>query len=343
MPTWTLPTDPHSVGDTGHTTDHNSIVGDLTLIGGILPIVAGGLAGAVQAARFAGATTSGAPSTGTFAVGDFVVDRTSGTMWLCVTAGSPGTWVSLVNTSAAQTIAGAKTFTGGVVIEQSSGNALIVSSDGTATADGAVVVNQNGSDSYLAVYSAGAGTYYGVSAGIVSGIVSLFGYYVGLGVIGVTTGTGSPVFGALASDQFGSGLGSTAFTVYDDNGVTTFNNTLDDGSGNAAVAGTSTVSGVSHLNGGTDTSGTAAASSPAFASGTALQLSTTQDVMLYIDVTVATNLTLAIGSTSSATTTIFTSATAAIGVITLRVPKGWYVKATSTGTFANFGFKQVTC
>lgn len=95
--------------------------------------------------------------------------------------------------------------------------------------------------------------------------------------------------------------------------------------------------------GGTDTSGTATASTPTFTSGTAKQLSTVQDVMLYIDVTVATNLTLAIGSTSSVTTTVFSSATAAIGLVSVRVPKGWYVKLTSTGTFANFTYKQVTC
>lgn len=94
---------------------------------------------------------------------------------------------------------------------------------------------------------------------------------------------------------------------------------------------------------GTDTSVTATASTPTFASGTAKQLSTVQDVMLYIDVTVATNLTVAIGSTSSVTTTVFASATAAIGVISLRLPKSWYIKLTSTGTFTNFTYKQVTC
>lgn len=56
-----------------------------------LPI---GLPGAVAPARFVGATTSGAPTTGTFQQGDYVVDQ-SGTMWVCVVAGSPGTWVDL--------------------------------------------------------------------------------------------------------------------------------------------------------------------------------------------------------------------------------------------------------
>ena len=50
-----------------------------------------GLTGAVAASRYAGATTSGAPSSGNFAAGDYVVDQT-GHIWVCTTAGSPGTW-----------------------------------------------------------------------------------------------------------------------------------------------------------------------------------------------------------------------------------------------------------
>jgi len=55
-------------------------------------IGATGLPGATAASRHAGATTSGAPTAGTFAVGDYVVDQ-SGAMWICSASGSPGTWV----------------------------------------------------------------------------------------------------------------------------------------------------------------------------------------------------------------------------------------------------------
>ena len=55
-------------------------------------IGATGLPGATAASRHAGATTSGAPTTGTFAVGDYVVDQT-GAMYVCTVAGTPGTWV----------------------------------------------------------------------------------------------------------------------------------------------------------------------------------------------------------------------------------------------------------
>lgn len=50
-----------------------------------------GLPGATAVSRYVGATASGAPVSGTFQVGDYVVDRT-GSIWICTAAGSPGTW-----------------------------------------------------------------------------------------------------------------------------------------------------------------------------------------------------------------------------------------------------------
>lgn len=59
-----------------------------------------GLAGATAASRYVGATTAGAPTSGTFQVGDWVVDQTAA-IWICTTAGSPGTWTDN-NTNSAQ-------------------------------------------------------------------------------------------------------------------------------------------------------------------------------------------------------------------------------------------------
>lgn len=61
--------------------------------------VPSGLTGATAASRYVGATASGAPASGTFAVGDYVIDQ-SGQIWVCTAAGSPGTWKSMspVNT-----------------------------------------------------------------------------------------------------------------------------------------------------------------------------------------------------------------------------------------------------
>jgi hypothetical protein len=50
-----------------------------------------GLTGATEPTRYVGATTSGAPVSGTFAIGDFVIAR-DGVIWICTTAGTPGTW-----------------------------------------------------------------------------------------------------------------------------------------------------------------------------------------------------------------------------------------------------------
>lgn len=54
-------------------------------------LTATGLTGATAASRYVGATTSAAPVSGTFAIGDYVIDRT-GKTWICTTAGTPGTW-----------------------------------------------------------------------------------------------------------------------------------------------------------------------------------------------------------------------------------------------------------
>lgn len=55
--------------------------------------IAAQLTGATAASGYVGGTTSGAPTSGTFAVGDMVIDQT-GPLWVCTTAGTPGTWMS---------------------------------------------------------------------------------------------------------------------------------------------------------------------------------------------------------------------------------------------------------
>lgn len=52
-----------------------------------------GLTGATAASRYVGATAAGAPVSGTFSVGDFVISQT-GTIYICTIAGSPGTWAA---------------------------------------------------------------------------------------------------------------------------------------------------------------------------------------------------------------------------------------------------------
>ena len=66
--------------------------------------VATGLTGTSGQSRLVGTVSGAAPTTGTFAVGDFVVDQT-GAMWICTVAGTPGTW-QLSGVSVNENIAG---------------------------------------------------------------------------------------------------------------------------------------------------------------------------------------------------------------------------------------------
>src|SRR5439155_7616950 len=72
-----------------------------------------GLTGAVVATRYVGGTASVAPTTGTFALGDWVVSST-GRMWVCTVAGTPGTWVEPASVAFAPLAS--PTFTGTVSV-----------------------------------------------------------------------------------------------------------------------------------------------------------------------------------------------------------------------------------
>ncbi len=57
-------------------------------------VVAAFLTGATSASRYVGATTSGAPVSGTFATGDFIIAR-DGHVFVCTSGGTPGTWADV--------------------------------------------------------------------------------------------------------------------------------------------------------------------------------------------------------------------------------------------------------
>lgn len=89
--------DTSALVDTTTFNDHSARheVGGADAFTGIVPASAfapTGLTGAIQTGRFVGATSSGAPASGTFQIGDFVVDQT-GIIWICTLGGAPGTWV----------------------------------------------------------------------------------------------------------------------------------------------------------------------------------------------------------------------------------------------------------
>ncbi|MFF4403577.1 hypothetical protein [Streptomyces sp. NPDC001404] len=50
------------------------------------------LTGATSPSGYVGGTAGTAPTTGTFAQGDMVIDGTGACLWVCTAAGTPGTW-----------------------------------------------------------------------------------------------------------------------------------------------------------------------------------------------------------------------------------------------------------
>lgn len=58
------------------------------------------LTGGPGAVNYRGTTASGAPTSGSFALGDYVVDA-SGAVWICTQAGHPGLWTAAYTTAAA--------------------------------------------------------------------------------------------------------------------------------------------------------------------------------------------------------------------------------------------------
>ena len=76
--------------------------------------------------------------------------------------------------------------------------------------------------------------------------------------------------------------------------------------------------------------------------GAAAQLADkTHDAMLYILVSTAGNIVVKIGSTSTPANTVFTG-TAAVSLITVRLPAAWYVSVTTSDTGA-WSTTAITC
>ena len=231
MTSYTVPSDNKQAGQTlGHTTDHNIIADDLTLIQAVIPVVAGGLAGAVQATRYAGATTTGAPSTGTFTAGDWVTTLDAA-IWICTAGGSPGTWGqvgaggggAMTNpmTTAGDLIKGGAGGTPARIAVGSSGQALVVSAG--APAWGAVgfagggtgqATQQAALDALAAAVTSGQvlrgnGTHV-VLAALQAGDIPQLADYAPTGLTGATaasryvgaTSSGAPASGTFAAGDF---------------------------------------------------------------------------------------------------------------------------------------------
>jgi hypothetical protein len=218
----------HSAGDSGHPEDHNSIAGDLQLIENVVPAVAGGLSGATATVRWVGATTSGAPVAGTFAVGDFVITQ-DGNVWICGTAGTPGSWTqvgaggggAMTNpmTTTGDLIRGGSGGTPARIAVGSTGQAVIVSggvpawgSVGFAGGGTGQATQQAALDALAAAVTSGQvlrgnGTHV-VLAALQAGDIPQLGDYAPSGLTGATTASryvGATTSGAPASGTFATG------------------------------------------------------------------------------------------------------------------------------------------
>lgn len=102
-----------------------------------------GLTGATAASRYVGGTTSGAPTSGTFLVGDFVVDQTA-TIWVCIVAGTPGTW-SPTESQNVRSTGSSTTAAAGEIIIATGGSSGVLITLPTSAVGGATfgIVNNN--------------------------------------------------------------------------------------------------------------------------------------------------------------------------------------------------------
>jgi len=74
-------------------------------------------------------------------------------------------------------------------------------------------------------------------------------------------------------------------------------------------------------------------------SGTALQIDSDRNADVYINITTSAALKVEMGPTSACAITVSASQSSALGVISLFVPAGWYIKC--TGTVTNYTVTSV--
>lgn len=113
-------------------------------------------------------------------------------------------------------------------------------SGATPTSFGAIKQVYSGADdgtNFLGIYNSATLLSYGISATLPAptGTSTIGGYFKGLGIGGSTSSGNHAIFGILNSAQSGSGIGAVAWTITDTNVVQSFNNTLDNGSGNVGI------------------------------------------------------------------------------------------------------------
>jgi len=267
-----------------------------------LAAAVGGIAGATAPTRYVGGTTGGAPITGTFAKGDFVVDQT-GSIYICTNAGTPGTWT--LPGTAAQTSAGTSFTTifasgtnQGTATPITTGGAQVQGANGTngvllplPTAGNVVYIDNADPNNTLLVYPYGTGTIDGATAGQPI-VLTPSSYWMGVceagglsaswaSWIGAYTGTANQVNVTYGNGQINWGLASTINVNTTGNAATANGGTYANvnASGTTQATATPIVATVNTVNGANNTNGVR------LPSGTAGQI-------IYIDNNSGNNLNL---------------------------------------------------
>jgi hypothetical protein len=158
-----------------------------------------GLTGAVSPTRYADGTASAAPTSGTFAVGDFIVTQAGG-IWICTGAGTPGTWVAVSGVGGLSD-QGVITYLDGTVAAApgtpASGKLRIYAKTGKVLA----VLDDTGAETILGAAGSGTITTKDEGSTLSAGVTTID--FVGAGVTasgaGATTTVTIPGAGSIAS------------------------------------------------------------------------------------------------------------------------------------------------
>ncbi len=171
-------------------------------ITGVKDLAVSGLTGATQASRYVGATASGAPGSGTFAVGDHVIAR-NGHVFVCTAAGTPGTWVDAG--SVGNLVTSVFTRTGAVVATAGDYTGVAVGGTADAVATGAITNAMVNAAAAIAVSKLAAG----LAGQVIGGTTPAYAYppgfeiaydqiTSGVNVVSTTEGTPTAIIAGTA-------------------------------------------------------------------------------------------------------------------------------------------------
>ena len=159
---------------------------------------ASGLTGATSASRYVGATSGGAPVSGTFNAGDFVIDMTNFTVLVCNSGGSPGTWSTLVNRTNTESLSN-KTLSSVALSGAATGTASLILTNAIkgTTISSSGLTGATGASRYVGATSSGSPT---------SGTFATGDFVIDqTGIIWICTASGTPGTWVSASQLIGTG------------------------------------------------------------------------------------------------------------------------------------------